>query len=94
MTRLPPDRSEVLTEIHHPGGHDLGGAPIMDSIETIADDHQRVVEALRSAAPRLESLIDSVVQVLGAGGRLVFVGAGTSGCRSLATGYGATWERG
>lgn len=79
MSDLPPDRSRVLTELEHPGGHDLGAASIRESIDRIADDHQQVVAALRDAAPRLEALIESVVTTLEGGGRLIYVGAGTSG---------------
>ena len=55
MSDLPPDRSQVLTELEHPGGHDLGDASIRESIDRIAEDHQQVVAALRNAAPRLEA---------------------------------------
>ena len=79
MSDLPPDRSQVLTELEHPGGHDLGDASIRESIDRIADDHQQVVAALRNAAPRLEALIESVVTALEGRGRLIYVGAGTSG---------------
>ena len=79
MSSLPPDRSHVLTEIGHPSGRDLGAASIRESIEWIAEDHRQVVEALQAAGPRLESLIEAVVDALKAGGRLFYVGAGTSG---------------
>lgn len=76
---LPPDRSHVATEAEHPAGHDLASADGLEAIEWIADDHGRVAEALRDAAPALALLVDEVVSALGAGGRLIYVGAGTSG---------------
>ena len=79
MSSLPPDRSNVPTEIAHPSGRDLGSASIRESIEWIAEDHRQVVDALRAAGAPLESLIEAVVDALEAGGRLVYVGAGTSG---------------
>ncbi|MEE2682171.1 MAG: N-acetylmuramic acid 6-phosphate etherase [Planctomycetota bacterium] len=79
MSSLPPDRSHVPTEIAHPSGRDLGGASIRESIEWIAEDHRRVVDALHSAGSDLELLIEAVVGALKAGGRLIYVGAGTSG---------------
>lgn len=78
-SRLPPDRSDVLTEAEHPSGRDLGTASIPEAIEWIAEDHHRVVEAILAAAPRLEGLVEAVTEALGTGGRLVYVGAGTSG---------------
>ena len=79
MSSLPPDRSHVLTEIAHPSGRDLGSASIRESIEWIAEDHRQVVHALEAASAGLESLIEAVVEALKAGGRLIYVGAGTSG---------------
>ena len=79
MSSLPPDRSHVLTESAHPSGHDLGDASIRESIEWIAEDHRQVAEALRNASDALDALIRAVVSALGAGGRLIYVGAGTSG---------------
>lgn len=76
---LPPDRSHVATEVPHPASGNLGGATIRESIELIAEDHQLVVEALLAVRNELEALIGAVVTSLGQGGRLIYVGAGTSG---------------
>ena len=79
MSELPPDRSHVLTEAEHPSGRDLGAATIAESIEWLAEDHERVVDSLRLAGPQLAPLIEAVVDALRVGGRLIYVGAGTSG---------------
>ena len=79
MSPLPPDRAHVATEARHPAGHDLGAASIAESIGMIAEDHQQVTEALVRATPALTALIEDVVSALAGGGRLVYVGAGTSG---------------
>jgi len=79
MTGLPPDRSHVSTEAEHDSGRDLGDASIEESIDWIAEDHERVAESLRLAGPDLAGLIRTVVDALEAGGRLIYVGAGTSG---------------
>lgn len=79
MSELPPDRSHVLTEVEHLSGRDLGSASIEESIEWIAEDHEQVVESLRRAGPQLAPLIEAVVKALRTGGRLIYVGAGTSG---------------
>ena len=76
---LPPDRSHVATETAHPGLYDLGTASVAESIGLLADDHACVVEALRGAQDDLEAFIHAVVAGLGTGGRLLYVGAGTSG---------------
>ena len=79
MSGLPPDRSHVLTEVEHLSGRDLGAASIEQSIEWLAEDHEQVVESLRLAGHQLTGLIEAVVEALEAGGRLIYVGAGTSG---------------
>tara|TARA_B100001059_G_C17785015_1_gene556543 strand:- start:540 stop:1382 length:843 start_codon:yes stop_codon:yes gene_type:complete len=79
VSELPPDRSHVLTEAEHLSGRDLGSASIEESIEWFAEDHEQVVESLRRAGPQLAPLIEDVVKALRIGGRLIYVGAGTSG---------------
>lgn len=79
MPELPPDRSHVATEALHPESADLGGATIHESIELMADDHRVVVDALLQAQIQLGALIEAVVAALGNGGRLIYIGAGTSG---------------
>ena len=76
---LPPDRSHVATEAPHPASADLGQATIRESIDLIAEDHRCVVEALLGSADQLEALISAVVRSLQQGGRLIYLGAGTSG---------------
>ena len=63
MSSLPPDRSHVLTETAHPSGRDLGAATVRESIEWIAEDHQRVVQALRAVGDQLEALIEAGADV-------------------------------
>lgn len=79
MPELPPDRSDVATEALHPANRDLASGSLEESIDLVADDHMIVVDALRNAREALAGLIESVVDALGRGGRLVYVGAGTSG---------------
>jgi N-acetylmuramic acid 6-phosphate etherase len=52
-------------------------------VELINDEDARVVPAVRAAAPELASAIDAIVARLGRGGRLVYVGAGSSGRLAL-----------
>jgi N-acetylmuramic acid 6-phosphate etherase len=79
VSELPPDRSDVATEGLHPAAFDLGSASVEASIDLVVEDHGAVLDALRTARTPLARLIDSVVDALQRGGRLVYVGAGTSG---------------
>ena len=76
---LPPDRSEVATERAHTG------APGLDRLETdqlvgfLLRDQDRAVAAVAAVEGELVQLVERVVEALAAGGRLIYLGAGTSG---------------
>ncbi len=48
-------------------------------VELIIDDHRAVTEAAAAAAGSLAALVDAIVERMRGGGRLIYVGAGTSG---------------
>lgn len=50
-----------------------------DIVDLLVEDHAVVARAVREAAPALGALVDSIVQRWEQGGRLIYVGAGTSG---------------
>jgi N-acetylmuramic acid 6-phosphate etherase len=77
--RLPPDRSHVRTEHRHPRSGEMDALPAAELVELIVEDHAAVVRAVREAGPALAALIEQVVERARQGGRLVYVGAGTSG---------------
>ena len=55
---------------------------LMDSIEivrVINEEDHRVAEAIKEALPQIAEAVDAIVEKLRDGGRLVYVGAGTSG---------------
>ena len=79
MPTLPPDRGHVLTEQRHPASWDLDARSTADAISLMIDDHRRVCVAVAGARAVLIALVDDLVPRLARGGRLVYVGAGTSG---------------
>ncbi len=58
---------------------DLDALDIAACVRLIIDDHRAVPDALAGAVPALARFIDALVDRLQAGGRLIYVGAGTSG---------------
>ncbi|MHC5003830.1 MAG: N-acetylmuramic acid 6-phosphate etherase [Planctomycetota bacterium] len=76
---LPADRSHVSTEQRHDDSRDLDRRDVDGCVELMIDDHRRVVEALAAARPALVGFIDALLPRYAAGGRLVYLGAGTSG---------------
>ncbi len=76
---LPPDRGHVATELRHPASGALDALGTRDVVLLMADDHRQVVAAVESAADSIAAFVDALVPRLRAGGRLIYVGAGTSG---------------
>ncbi|MCH8153518.1 MAG: N-acetylmuramic acid 6-phosphate etherase [Planctomycetes bacterium] len=76
---LPPDRGHLPTERRHRQSMQLDALDSQACVELIIEDHRLVADAVASAAGALAELIDGLVDRMRAGGRLIYVGAGTSG---------------
>ena len=76
---LPPDRGHIDTERRHQRSMELDVLDTIACVELIVDDHRRVPDALAAAAPALAAFVDALVPRMRSGGRLIYVGAGTSG---------------
>jgi N-acetylmuramic acid 6-phosphate etherase len=81
MNVPPPDDPLRLqgTESPHPAHDDLDAYGTGDLVQAFIDDQGQAVAAVRAAAPALAAAVDAALPRLAAGGRLVHVGAGTSG---------------
>ena len=53
--------------------------PTTELINALVDDQQHAVQAVRAAAPRIAAAVTAALPRIEAGGRLIYVGAGTSG---------------
>jgi len=53
--------------------------PTPELVEVLVDDQFQAVHAVRAAAPRIAEAVTAALPRMDAGGRLVYVGAGTSG---------------
>jgi N-acetylmuramic acid 6-phosphate etherase len=71
--------AEPITEVHRPDRADLDLRTTSELVLLINDEDATVAGAVRDAAEALSSAIEDIVGRLEAGGRLVYVGAGTSG---------------
>jgi N-acetylmuramic acid 6-phosphate etherase len=71
---LPP-----ATERPHPGHADLDLYDTARLVDTLVEDQALAATAVRAAGPALARAVDAAVPRLAGGGRLVYVGAGTSG---------------
>jgi N-acetylmuramic acid 6-phosphate etherase len=76
---LPPDRGHIRTEQRHEGSLDLHDLDTASCVRLIIDDHRAVPDAVAGAVPALARFVDALVERVRDGGRLIYVGAGTSG---------------
>ena len=53
--------------------------PTPELVNVLVDDQLNAVNAVRAAAPRIAAAVDAALPRIEAGGRLIYVGAGTSG---------------
>ena len=67
------------TEEAHPDHAGLDGYGTAQLLAAFVDDQARAAEAVRAALPALQQAVDAAVPRLQRGGRLITVGAGTSG---------------
>ncbi|MGD1915538.1 MAG: N-acetylmuramic acid 6-phosphate etherase [Phycisphaerales bacterium] len=77
--KSPPDRSGVPTEGVHPRSAGLDALPTVDLLALMSEEDERAARAVRAETSRIAALVEDIVPRFGAGGRLIYVGAGTSG---------------
>src|SRR6059058_2291578 len=68
-----------VTEAARVDLRDLDLRPTLELVRVINAEDETVAEAVGAAAPQLAAAIDAIVERLRAGGRLIYVGAGSSG---------------
>jgi N-acetylmuramic acid 6-phosphate etherase len=68
-----------MTEAVHPAGAALERLPTSRLLRRLHDGDREAVAAVGGALPALAALADAAADALARGGRLVYVGAGTSG---------------
>jgi N-acetylmuramic acid 6-phosphate etherase len=73
------DTDALRTEASHPQHGNLDEYDTGTLVLAFVDDQAQAVAAVRAAGPSLARAVDAAVRRLQAGGRLVYVGAGTSG---------------
>jgi len=69
----------LLTEQQNEHTRDIDQAPTLGMLQMMSDEDQRVASAVRAVLPQVAKAVDTIVASFRAGGRLFYVGAGTSG---------------
>lgn len=75
---LPRDDHSEL-EGRNPRTHDMDVLPTLELLEILNDEDERVPAAVRAALPALADAVDRAADRFETGGRIHYVGAGTSG---------------
>ncbi|MCC6230009.1 MAG: N-acetylmuramic acid 6-phosphate etherase [Phycisphaerales bacterium] len=78
-TSLPPDRSHLLTEQRNPSTMRLHELSVRECVDLIHEEDREVFRAMKRADHLLAKLIGAIEPGFLRGGRLIYVGAGTSG---------------
>lgn len=69
----------MLTEGRNPKTERIDEADTLDILRTINDEDQTVALVVREALPVIAQAVDAITAAFARGGRLIYVGAGTSG---------------
>ena len=69
----------LITEQVNPNTKDIDELSTLDLVRRIHQEDRRVPEAIRPALPAIAQAIDQITERLREGGRLIYIGTGTSG---------------
>ncbi|MGD0577665.1 MAG: N-acetylmuramic acid 6-phosphate etherase [Bryobacteraceae bacterium] len=75
----PPDLGHLLTEQANPASENLDALSTLEMLAVFQREDRRVLEAVEQALPRIAAAVDAIAACLRSGGRLFYIGAGTSG---------------
>jgi N-acetylmuramic acid 6-phosphate etherase len=70
---------DLLTEQVNPASHDIDTKPTAEVLRIMNDEDQKVASAVAYEIPQIAQAVDGIVDAIRKGGRLFYVGAGTSG---------------
>ncbi|MCU1324527.1 MAG: glucokinase regulatory-like protein [Acidobacteriaceae bacterium] len=83
MSNPTPSAPEALaalaTEARNPASEHIDTLPTLDMMRVINDEDARIASAVQAELPRIAAAVDAIVARFAQGGRLFYIGAGTSG---------------
>ncbi len=79
MEQFETQIAQLTTEAVNPATTQLDRLPTLDMVKLINDQNRTITDAVDAAAPAIADAIDLIVRQMQRGGRLFYLGAGTSG---------------
>ncbi len=73
------DLSKLTTELRNPRSEHIDTLSTLDMLTVINDEDATVAAAVRNELPRIAEAVDAIASRFATGGRLFYIGAGTSG---------------
>ena len=74
-----PALAQLPTEARNPASEHLDEVSTLQMLEIINDEDAKVAAAVRGELPNIASAVDQIASLFQRGGRLFYIGAGTSG---------------
>lgn len=71
--------NHAVTEARNPASAGIDQLPALEIVRIMNSEDAHVAEAVAKELPRIAAAVDAIVERLERGGRLIYVGAGTSG---------------
>lgn len=73
------DINKLITEGRNPNTMDIDLLPTENILQKINNEDKIIADIVAKAIPAIAALVDKATEILAAGGRLIYIGAGTSG---------------
>src|SRR6516164_7994768 len=77
--RRKDNLAQLITEQRNPASHELDLLPAFEIARLINAEDAKVATAVQTALPQVARGIEAIGHALASGGRLIYVGTGTSG---------------
>jgi len=74
-----PDETHALTESPNPRTHNIDTLATLDVIRLMNEEEERVAHAVAAETKLIAQAVDAIAERMQSGGRLIYLGAGTSG---------------
>lgn len=71
--------NSMVTESRNPSSANIDTLPTLEMLKLINDEDKKVALAVEQTLPKIAEIVDKIAEAFRQGGRLIYIGAGTSG---------------